>query len=140
MSASGMISSVRPQVKEKAKMRCGIGPVRAGRFDGLPQSLLPLALPGAPAKAAGRSPVGLRPRVPDGNALRAPSSALSASTKCQDSFAGVAPEDIYQTARQPGRQPTENSVREHTGLMYRYAGRQFRLANVYGEVVKDLLV
>ena len=29
---------------------------------------------------------------------------------------------------------------DHTKLTYRYAGRDFRLTDVYGEVVKDLLV
>lgn len=28
---------------------------------------------------------------------------------------------------------------DHTSLMYRYAGRDFRLTNVYGHVVKDIL-
>jgi hypothetical protein len=29
---------------------------------------------------------------------------------------------------------------DHTKLTYRYAGRDFRLTDVYGDVVKDLLV
>jgi hypothetical protein len=29
---------------------------------------------------------------------------------------------------------------DHTRLAYRYAGRDFRLIDVYGEVVEDLLV
>jgi Protein of unknown function (DUF1501) len=29
---------------------------------------------------------------------------------------------------------------DHTKLTYRYAGRDFRLTDVYGEVVKDILV
>ena len=29
---------------------------------------------------------------------------------------------------------------DHTQLTYRYAGRDFRLTDVYGDVVKDLLV
>ena len=28
---------------------------------------------------------------------------------------------------------------DHTQLTYRYAGRDFRLTDLYGEVVKDLL-
>ena len=29
---------------------------------------------------------------------------------------------------------------DHTKLTYRYAGRDFRLTDVYGEVVKDILL
>jgi hypothetical protein len=29
---------------------------------------------------------------------------------------------------------------DHTKLTYRYAGRDFRLTDVFGEVVKDILV
>jgi hypothetical protein len=29
---------------------------------------------------------------------------------------------------------------DHTRLTYRYAGRDFRLTDVYGEVVKDILL
>jgi hypothetical protein len=29
---------------------------------------------------------------------------------------------------------------DHTKLTYRYAGRDFRLTDVYGEVVRDILV
>jgi len=29
---------------------------------------------------------------------------------------------------------------DHTRLTYRYAGRDFRLTDVFGEVVKDILV